>query len=108
MEAEVDHRLQLRAGELFWYVDRESEPRRAPWPAPVVADDERPVLAGHRLVECHWLTGHLPRLGHQWDRPAVHSGQNSLGELAPDSSLDQVKIVVHDARLVIAAITLAP
>ena len=76
---------------------------RLQW-APIV---ERPVVAGHRLVERHRLAGHVPRRDGQRDRVAVHRRQHPLVKLAPDASLDELEIVVHDARLVIAAITLA-
>ena len=107
VEAEVDHRLELRPGHRRRHVDREAEPRRAPRPAPVVADRERSVVAGHRLVVRHRLARRVPRRDRQRNRVAVHRREHSFVQLALDSSLDKRQIVVHDARLVIAAITLA-
>ncbi len=107
MEAEIDHGFELRAGQLRWHVDGEPEPGRAPRPAPVVADSERPVLTAHRLVVRHWFAWRIPRLDRHRNQVVVHSRKDSLVQLPLDPSLDDLQVVVHDARLVSAAITLA-
>ena len=72
----------------------------------MIADRERPVVAGHRLVERHRLAGHIPRRNRQRNRIVVQRRKHSLEQLAPNAGLDELQIVVHDARLVTAAITL--
>jgi hypothetical protein len=74
----------------------------------VLAENERPVVARHRVGERHGLAGHIPRGDRQRDRVAVDGGKHSFAQLALDSGFDQRQVVVHDARLVSAAITLDP
>ena len=72
VEAEVDHRLELRAGPRRRHVGGEPEPRRAPRPAPVLADANGRKSPAHRLVERHRLARRVPRLDRQRNGLAVH------------------------------------
>jgi hypothetical protein len=107
MKAQVDRCLELRTGHCRRNVDCETEPRRTPRTAPVISDRERSVVTFHCLVEGHRLARRVPRRDRQRNRPAVHRREHSFVQLALDSTLDKLQIVVHDARLVIVAITLA-
>ncbi len=106
MKAEVDHGFELRTCHVAWNVDREAEPRRTPWPAPLVAEGERPVVAGHCLVEGDGLARSIPRVDGERNGIVVQRWKDSLEQLAADAGLDELQVVVHDARLVTAAITL--
>ena len=107
MKAEIDHGFELGSGQLRWHVDREPEPCRSPRPAPVVTHRERQIVAVDRLVVRDRFTWRIPGLHRQWDQVVVHGREHSLVQLTLNTSVDDLQVVVHDARLVSAAITLA-
>ncbi len=106
VEAEVDHRFELRSGHRLRHVDREAEPCGAPGSAPMFTDGERSVVAGHCLVVRDRLARRIPRCNGQRNGVVVQRWKHSFVELAANSGLDELQIVVHDARLVTVAITL--
>ena len=107
MKAQVDRCLELWTRHCCRHVDRETEPCRAPRAAPVISDRERSVVTGHCLLERHRFARRIPRRDRQGDRATEHRREHSFVQLTLDSTLDKLQIVVHDARLVIVAITLA-
>ena len=107
MKAQIDRCLELWTCHCRRHVDRETEPGRPPWTAPVISDRERSVVTGHCFLEGHRLARRVPRRDRQRNRAAEHRREHSFVQLTLDSTLDKLQIVVHDARLVIVAITLA-
>ena len=73
----------------------------------MVSNRERSIVTGRCLLVGHRLARRVPRRDHQRNRAAEHRREHSFVQLTLDSTLDKLQIVVHDARLVIVAITLA-
>ena len=83
------------------HVGGEAEPGGAPRAAPLLADRERPGRrrrARHRLGVRHRLAGGVPRLHRHRHAGRVHRRHHPLGQLPPDASLHQHRVVVHGPR----------
>jgi hypothetical protein len=72
----------------------------------VFTNGEGSVVAGQCLVEPNRLARHIPSGNHQRNGAVVQRWKHSFVELAAEAGLDELQVVVHDARLVTVAITL--